>query len=227
VLFIETGMYGETKLDGLAIASLVESPEGESMMDSFGNWVFSYLYLDEKATPEQRKALHELAMMVLPAAGAKKIEERITPITRTVKNQDHEITIGKYGSFRGHLLEGGLGGPPKIMNPPGADPIHKEYEQGLTDSLIYNDAGQKWDYEKSNYMRAQFTVNSEQYAKYSAGLAQKMEALKKEKSKEEKKAPEQGQGKVNEPEKDKLDYKEVEPERDLEPRPEIDEPDKK
>src|ERR1700716_3265991 len=53
VLFIEKGNYGRLKLDGLAMANMVQSPEGQTMMSSFGNWNFSYTYIDEKATPEQ------------------------------------------------------------------------------------------------------------------------------------------------------------------------------
>ena len=72
-----------------------------------------------------------------------------------------------------------LGGHPKIVNPPGADPIHHEYFQGATTKLAYNDAGQNWNWKDTNYMRGQFTVDSEQYEKYAAGLAQKMAGMKK------------------------------------------------
>jgi len=30
-------------------------PEGQTMMNSFGNWIFSYTYMNEKATPRTRK----------------------------------------------------------------------------------------------------------------------------------------------------------------------------
>ncbi len=60
VLFIQKGNYGKVRLDGLAIASMAQSPEGQSMMESFGNWNFAYNYIDEKATPEQRKALEAI-----------------------------------------------------------------------------------------------------------------------------------------------------------------------
>src|SRR6476659_6727830 len=49
VLFIEKGRLGKTPLDGLAIANTVQSPEGQTMMQSYGKWNFSYLYVDEKA----------------------------------------------------------------------------------------------------------------------------------------------------------------------------------
>src|SRR5205809_183591 len=41
VLFIQKGTHGKVPLDGLAIANTVQSPEGQTMMDSFGKWNFS------------------------------------------------------------------------------------------------------------------------------------------------------------------------------------------
>ena len=180
VLFIEKGNYGNVALDGLAIANFAESPEGESMMDSFGKWNFSTSYIDERATPEQRAALREIAKIVLPEAASKNFTVRFASITRKIDGDKHEIAIGELGKFRGALVEGGLGGSSKITNPPGADPIHHEYAQGKTEDLVYRDSGQKWDFKNSNYMLGTFTVDSEQYEKYVAGLAQKMAEKKSE-----------------------------------------------
>ena len=71
-------------------------------------------------------------------------------------------------------MEGGLGGSSKITNPPGADPLHHEYAQGRTSKMTYADSGQNWDWQDSNYMLGTFTIDSAQYEKYVAGLAQKM-----------------------------------------------------
>ena len=174
VLFIEKGNYGKVKLDGLAVASMGQSPQGQTMMESFGNWDFSNNYIDEKATPEQRKALRAIVTRVLDPGASKKTETRYVAITRKIEGKDHEITLGQYGKFRGHLIEGGLGGAPKIANPPGADLIHKEYAQGRTSTMTYNDAEQNWSWDNSNYMFGTFTVDNVQYEKYAAGLAQKM-----------------------------------------------------
>jgi hypothetical protein len=110
----------------------------------------------------------------LPGEGSKKREFRVVPIVRTIDGNEHRISLGKYGKFSGHVIEGGLGGPAKIVNPPGADPIHHEYVQGTTTKVVYNDAGQDWTFSDSNYMFGTFEVDSEQYEKYVAGLAQKM-----------------------------------------------------
>jgi Uncharacterized conserved protein len=177
-LFIQKGNYGGTSLDGLAIGNMAQSPEGKGMMDSFGKWNFSYLYVDEKANPEQRKALEAIGSTVLPLAASDKKEIRVVPIVRTIEGKEHKISLGQYGKFSGHLIEGGMGGSAKITNPPGADPLHKEYEQGETTSMTYNDAGENWSFQGSNYMYGTFELDNVMYEKYVAGLAQKAAAKK-------------------------------------------------
>src|SRR5437764_13431212 len=175
VLFIQKGNYGNVKLDGLAVANYAQSPENQTMMESFGKWNFSTNYIDEKANPEQRKALEAIALTVLPSKnGSANFETKYVPITRKIEGKDHIITIGNVATFTGHLVKGGLGGNSKITNPPGADPLHHEYAQGKTSKMIYTDSGQNWDWQDSNYMLGTFTIDSAQYEKYAAGLAQKM-----------------------------------------------------
>jgi hypothetical protein len=176
VIFIKKGRYGRTVLDGLAVAQFVQSPEHQSMFDSFGNWNFDYVYIDEKANEEQRTALKELAAHFF-APGAKKREFRFVPIMREIKGDEHVSVVGDYAFVSGHLLEGGLNGPPKVSNPPLADPTHKEYLQGETTKLTYKDAGQNWTYEKSNYMRNKFETNNKEYEKFEAEMAKKMKGM--------------------------------------------------
>jgi hypothetical protein len=178
-LFISKGTYGDVKLDDLAVGAISQSPEGKSMMESFGKWNFNYYYIDEKATPEQREALKAIATTVIAGGASPKSEIRYVPIVRKVDGKEHSISVGKYGSFSGHLVEGGLGGSVKITNPPGADPLHHEYLQGESTDFAYNDAGQKWKFGGSNYMLGTFEIDSEQYEKFAAGLAQKMAASNK------------------------------------------------
>jgi hypothetical protein len=178
-IFIETGNYGDVKLDGLSVGSMSQSPEGKSMMESFGSWNFNYYYIDEKANPEQREALKAIGTTVLAGGASKKSEIRFVPIVRKIDGKEHSISLGKYGSFSGHVIEGGLGGSSKIVNPPGADPLHHEYLQGENTKVAYNDAGQNWSFSGSNYMFGTFTIDSDQYEKFAAGLAQKMAAMPK------------------------------------------------
>jgi hypothetical protein len=182
-VFIQKGTYGTTSVDGLAYGMMGESPDNESMMESMGNWKFVYIYIDQKASPEQQEALKAIASQTMPADASKKIEWRVVPITRSIEGKEHKVGLGQYGSFSGHLIEGGLGGSTKITNPPGADPIHRVYEQGETTTLKYTDAGANYDFKDSNYMYGTFEVNSEQYSKWTAGLTQKMKAMKEKKEK--------------------------------------------
>jgi len=178
-IFISKGTYGDVRLDGLAVGAISQSPEGKSMMESFGKWNFNYYYIDERATPEQREALKMIATTVIAGGASPKTEYRYVPLVRKIDGKEHSISLGKYGTFSGHLVEGGLGGSVKITNPPGADPLHHEYLQGESTKFAYNDAGQDWSFGGTNYMLGTFEIDSEQYEKFSAGLAQKMAAANK------------------------------------------------
>ena len=177
IVFITKGRYGKTPLDGLALAQFIQSPEHQSMFESFGNWNFDYVYIDQKADEAQREALKQLALHFFPM-GAKARQYRYVPISRTVQGSEHLTTVGEYAVCSGHLIEGGYAGSPKVKNPPLADPTHKEYLQGETTTLSYKDAGQDWKYEKSNYMFNQFKTDQKEYAKYEADLAKKMAEMK-------------------------------------------------
>lgn len=176
-LFIEKGNYGKVALDGLAVAGIGQSPAGQSMMESFGNWEFLHIYVDERATPDQRRAL-EAIMRTIAGPASKNMEVRHVPLTRTVQDGTRTVHLGNHGSFSGKLDEGGLGGQTTIINPPGADPLRKEYHQGHTTSLKYTDAGQNWNLSGTNFMHHKFEVTSEDYEKFAAGLAQKMQQMK-------------------------------------------------
>ena len=173
VIFISKGRYDKVSLDGLAVGQFVQSPEHKSMFESFGNWNFDYVYIDESANEQQREALKELAVHLFPQA-AKKREFRFVPITRQINEAEHVTTIGKYGVCSGHLIEGGYDGAPKVVNPPLADPTHTQFLQGETSKLTYSDAGQDWKYENSNYMFNKFTVDNKDYEKHEAMMAKKM-----------------------------------------------------
>ena len=95
-------------------------------------------------------------------------------ISRKVDGKEHTVAVGTYANFSGHLMDGGDGGSPKIVNPPGADPMHHEYMQGVTTRQTYDD-GTKWDFSNSNYMYNEFTTTSEEYAKFTEKMMKAME----------------------------------------------------
>ncbi len=174
--FIDKGTYGSTTLDGLAVGSMIQSVKGKTMMESIGGWPFLYLYVDEKASPEQRQALEAIMRASFPPAAAKDMKTRYVPITRTITGNEHKIAFGTYGSFTGHVLQGPFGGPTKIVNPPGADPFHKEYDQGEATQLTHADA-MKWQFAGTNYMFNDFTVSSDEVAKFNAQMEEMMKQM--------------------------------------------------
>jgi hypothetical protein len=166
--FITSGKYGNVKLDGLAMAGIAQSPEGKTMMESFGSYNLANLYIDEKATPEQRKALEAIGGQVFgPAASPDKMVVRYVPITRKIEGKNHTVTFGNYGTFTGSLMDAPGGGTPRIMNPMIPDPMHKEYSQGMTSHQTFND-GLTWDFSGTNYMYNHFTVTNVDYEKMAA-----------------------------------------------------------
>jgi hypothetical protein len=181
VNFIDKGSYGDISLDGLAVATMGQNPDGTGMIESFGTWEFADIYIDEKASPQQRQALEVIAKTTLPlGAPPERTRIRYVPITRKVTGSDHIITIGSVASFSGHLIPGGMGGSPRIISAPGADPIHREYQQGRTTRQAYADSERKWDWSNTNYMYATFETDSDQYEKYFADQARAMEKSKTE-----------------------------------------------
>jgi hypothetical protein len=178
IIVISKGHFGKTRLDGLALAQFVQSPEHQSMFESFGKWNFDYIYIDEKADEQQRAALKEVSLHFFPPA-AKAREYKFVPINRKIEGDEHISTVGDYAFCSGHLIKGGYDGVPKVVNPPLADPTHKEFLQGETTKLTYKDAGQDWKYEKSNYMRNKFQVNNRQYEKHEAEMMKQMQMNQK------------------------------------------------
>src|ERR1700720_2098281 len=104
VLFIQKGNYGNVKLDGLAVANYAQSPENQTMMDSFGKWNFYQYYIDQYANPEHRQALESIAAGGLPSNNrSKNFKTFYAPITGMVEGKEPRITIGNGPTFTGLL----------------------------------------------------------------------------------------------------------------------------
>src|SRR5436190_22146663 len=117
IIFITKGQYGKVPLEGLAVGQFVQSPEHQTMFESFGKWNFDYIYIDEKANEPQREALKELALHFFPPA-AKAREYRFVPITRRIEGDEHITTDGKYAVYSDNLIEGRYNSAPKGNNQP-------------------------------------------------------------------------------------------------------------
>jgi hypothetical protein len=176
-LFIKKGTYGKTPLDGLGFAGFTQSPEGKSMFESMGDFKFNEIYIDEKANPEQRKALEAIALETMPLAKPENTHVHYTPVALKVAGAEHAVAVGGVGQWSGHLMSGGFKGTPKIVNPPGADPFHKEYLQGVTTKQSYDDVAH-WNFENTNYMYTTFNVTSADMKQYAAAMEEMMKSMK-------------------------------------------------
>ena len=178
--FIGKGRYGDVPLDGLALAFMGQNPPDTTMMGSMGSWEFADIFIDEKANPEQREALEKLARATFPpVAPTERTHVRVAPITRRIEGDEHVVSLGSFGGFSGHRMAGGMGGPaPKIVNAPGADPFHKDYEQGLTTAQTYTASGQSWNWSNTNYMFDTFSVTSDEFEKFAVAMTQQMKTMK-------------------------------------------------
>ncbi|WP_144241263.1 DUF1326 domain-containing protein [Fimbriimonas ginsengisoli] len=178
VVFIKSGRYGSVPLDGLAVAQFVKSPDGKSMLESFGSWDLDSVYIDERANPQQRAALVDVAKHLF-APSAKSREIRYVPISRRMEGKEFLVSVGKVSDISGHLIDGGFTGAPKIVNPPLADPTHRSFQQGVATRLTFTDMGQNWDFKNTNFMVNDFTVDNAEYEKYEAAMAEKMKKANK------------------------------------------------
>src|SRR5437762_1208510 len=78
VLFIQKGNYGNVKLDGLAVANYAQSPENQTMMDSFGKWNFSTNYITKKPVPSNVRRWKQLRRPCCLRITARRISKLFT-----------------------------------------------------------------------------------------------------------------------------------------------------
>jgi len=148
------------------------------MMESYGSWKFSNVYVDEKATPggSARPARDRHKVLPIDSSPKKEIGTVAINARESVgrSTPSRSCSTGKFsGTDRGRS-----GRVAKIrQRPPGADPLPQGVRPGTTTLINYIDAGKNWNFENSNYMFGTFQLDSEMYeSKTTAGLAQKMAA---------------------------------------------------
>jgi len=86
-------------LDGLALGQFVQSPEHKSMFESFGNWNFDYVYIDEKAMRNSASGWKRIGHALLPWRA--KSANMVCPYNRKSKGRTY-TTVGNQGLSLGH-----------------------------------------------------------------------------------------------------------------------------
>jgi hypothetical protein len=117
---VDRGAYGGLALDGLNLSLAIHTPGNMSA----GNWTAA-MYLDARATPEQRDALHtiwagqagghpaHLIQLVGTVAGS-----RVVPIDFTTDGRKGRLKVGDAGLAEGAAIEGQGGQPVTVANHP-------------------------------------------------------------------------------------------------------------
>jgi hypothetical protein len=162
---IDSGKVGKVKLDGLTFITLLRSPKGAVVFESFGKGEMDLftMYIDDKATPEQREALGKL----MPALfGDKEIKgskpPQFVPMTLDVQGDVAKLTAA--GNKLTYEIENlNLGTETKAAAPKGKDapkrikltnsapfPWIADPTQGRSKAFHYDDLGTKWDYSGRN-----------------------------------------------------------------------------
>jgi hypothetical protein len=173
---IEKGHVGKTKLDGLTFIGLMRTPKGAVAFEAFGKHEMDLftMYLDDKATPEQREALGQL----MPALfGKDEIKgskpPQFVPMTLEVKGDVAKLNAaGGKLAYEVENLDTGSGtklaadrtggkGAKRIKLTNSAPfPFIADPTQGRSTSFHYDDLGTKWDYSGRNAFFSTFAAKS-------------------------------------------------------------------
>lgn len=165
LIHIDKGSVGAVKLDGLNFAVVLKTPQGEKTGDAFdlkGELDLLTLYLDDRATPEQRQAMPQLLAGLLGTREMKGFR----PPQWAPMHLDVQGDVARFDIAGGSKLSFEIENVdldkvlPKV---PRSDPgnrialtnvapfpwIH-EVTQGHSLSFHYDDLGVKWDYKNRN-----------------------------------------------------------------------------
>jgi hypothetical protein len=166
-LHFDKAMVGKTKMDGLNVAVVLRSPQDEIVFEAFkkGQMDHFAVYLDDKATDEQKKAFPALMGALFGTdeiKGAK--PPAFVPITLTADGETAKFTIGdKLTADIVNIKTGetkmGDKMVPKHITLDGAVPFPwiGKVTQGKSASFHYVDGPIKWDYKDRNAFFGEFT----------------------------------------------------------------------
>lgn len=166
LVHIEKGMIGPTSVGGLNVALVMRSPQGQKVLDAFqkGETDLLTLYLDDRATSEQRDALNK----VLPALfGPIDQTKGFRPPQWVPMSLMVDGDVAKFQIDGGNKLafeienvrvgtttkEGvaraGTSNRIELTNSAPFPWIHT-ITQGISKTFHYDDLGTKWDYQERN-----------------------------------------------------------------------------
>jgi hypothetical protein len=173
VLHIDKGTVRGTSMDGLNLAIVLRTPQGEKVGDAFdikGETDLLTLYLDDKATPKQKEVMPQLLAGMLGTRQMKGFRPpQWAPLKLDVQGDVARFQIAGGQKLAFEIedidLDKTLPGVPRsepgnritLTNVAPFPWIHG-VTQGHSRSFHYDDLGVKWDYQNRNAFFGTFTV---------------------------------------------------------------------
>jgi hypothetical protein len=152
---VSEGAYGKTDLKGLVFA-LTLTRTAENMVKSMGKWE-GVLYISDKASAEQRRAVEEFVKGNWGSAFAK-LETKSVPVQTKLAAEQKELTIGKVSAIKVSPLKNPDGTIPAIEHPPFA--MYPKLYCAKADIHTYHDGAAEWDFSGRNAFYGPFEYTS-------------------------------------------------------------------
>ncbi len=164
LVHIDKGMVGKTKMDGLNLAIVLRSPKGQKVLDSFekGEMDLFTIYLDDKASAEQKEAMNTLIPALFGTGEIKGSKPpQWSPMALEVNGDVAKYSIdgGKKLSFeiedvvvptKTKYGKDNPKGNRIVLTNSAPFPWVTGITQGISKSFHYEDYGTKWDYSGRN-----------------------------------------------------------------------------
>jgi hypothetical protein len=167
-IHLDKASVGKTKMDGLNMAIVIKSPKGQKVFEAMGKGEMDHfaVYLDEKASEEQRKAFPQLMEGLMGKMEIKNAKAPVfVPMTLESDGENAKMTIGdkltadiENISVGETKLAGGKTAQKHIELKGAAPfPFLNIVTQGRSRSFHYADGTTKWDYKDRNAYFGEFT----------------------------------------------------------------------
>ena len=158
---IDSGTYGQTKLDGLSAVLVVSFPGPGKMRN--GNWTAA-VYVDEKGTKEQQEALGNIFSgkaggtpgALFTGLVSKFLGVKATPISFLINGNDRKLSIPNILDIDISAVTGRDGKEP-IWATNAAHPVSQKLALAASRAYSYSDHNLSWNTSGTNGHFAPFT----------------------------------------------------------------------
>jgi hypothetical protein len=152
---IREGRIGKTDVSGVAFAMSLTKTD-KNMLKGLGHWQGS-LYLPEKASDEQRRAVEQFFRARFGPAFSK-VDVKTVPIEVTLEAEHKEVTVGTLATVKISAVRTPQGKVTVIQDPPFA--LYPKLHVAKADVNTYKD-GSTWDFSGHNafYGPLEFSSN--------------------------------------------------------------------